>query len=103
MERSKLRLILKRDPYIRTDRVIRPNHIIDAVNEHFDTASGLDPQLSLERIQKAIAIASSAHEGVLRKNGEPYIVHPLTVAYYLAKMGMDPDCVIVGQIGRAHV
>lgn len=96
MERSKLRLILKRDPYIRTDRVIRPNHIIDAVNEHFDKASGLDPQLSLEKIQKAIAIASSAHEGVLRKNGEPYIVHPLTVAYYLAKMGMDPDCVIVG-------
>ncbi|HNW81294.1 MAG TPA: RelA/SpoT family protein [bacterium] len=96
MEKSKLRLILKREPYINTDRVVRPNHILDAVNEHFDTLSGINAEAALEKIQKAIAIASAAHEGVLRKNGEPYIIHPLTVAYYLAKMGMDPDCVIVG-------
>lgn len=96
MEKSKLRFILKRDPYIKLDRVIRPNHILDAANEHLDPASIENPEIALEKIHKAIAIASAAHEGVLRKNGEPYIFHPLTVAYYLAKMGADADCIIVG-------
>ena len=33
-----------------------------------------------ERIQKAFEFANSAHAGVKRKSGEPYIIHPLAVA-----------------------
>ena len=33
-----------------------------------------------ERIRKAFEFANSAHAGVKRKSGEPYIIHPLAVA-----------------------
>ncbi|MBO4812631.1 bifunctional (p)ppGpp synthetase/guanosine-3',5'-bis(diphosphate) 3'-pyrophosphohydrolase [Candidatus Saccharibacteria bacterium] len=48
------------------------------------------------RIQKAVEIAKKAHEGQLRKNGEPYIVHPLAVKKILEEWGMDEDTIIAG-------
>ena len=52
-----------------------------------------------ERIQRAVEMAKTAHEGQLRKTGEPYIVHPLAVKKILEEWGMDEDT----EIGRAHV
>ena len=40
-------------------------------------------------VDRAFRLAESAHEGQLRKSGQPYIVHPLSVAIVLAQMGMD--------------
>ncbi len=41
-------------------------------------------------IEKAIEVGITAHEGQFRKSGDPYIVHPLTVARILReKMHMD--------------
>jgi GTP pyrophosphokinase len=40
-------------------------------------------------IQKAYIYASRKHEGQARKSGEPYLVHPLEVAYRVAEMGLD--------------
>ena len=48
------------------------------------------------RIDKAIEVATAAHEGQLRKNGEPYITHPLAVQKILEEWGMDEDTVIAG-------
>ena len=48
------------------------------------------------RVQHAIEIAKIAHEGQLRKNGEPYIIHPLAVKKILEDWGMDEDTVIAG-------
>ncbi|MGI6394607.1 MAG: RelA/SpoT family protein [bacterium] len=93
-----LKAIFKRDPYIKLpgNGKIRPSHIIGAAREHYAIWSEKDLQLALDKIQRAIAVASSAHEGVLRKSGEPYIFHPYTVAYMLAKIGMDVDCIVAG-------
>ncbi|MDR0560757.1 MAG: RelA/SpoT family protein [Prevotellaceae bacterium] len=42
------------------------------------------------KIRKAFDFANNAHMGVRRKMGEPYIFHPLAVAYIVAKeMNMD--------------
>lgn len=49
-----------------------------------------------ERIQRAVEMAKTAHEGQLRKTGEPYIVHPLAVKKILEEWGMDEDTVIAG-------
>ena len=49
-----------------------------------------------ERVAKAIEMAKKAHEGQLRKTGEPYIVHPLAVKKILEEWGMDEDTVIAG-------
>ncbi len=39
----------------------------------------------IEIIEKAFHFASKAHKGVKRKSGEPYITHPLEVAYIASK------------------
>ena len=49
-----------------------------------------------ERVEKAIEMATKAHEGQLRKTGEPYIVHPLAVKKILEEWGMDEDTIIAG-------
>jgi GTP diphosphokinase / guanosine-3',5'-bis(diphosphate) 3'-diphosphatase len=42
-------------------------------------------------VERAYAFAEAAHEGQTRKSGEPYITHPLEVAYILAEMHMDAE------------
>ena len=49
-----------------------------------------------ERVKRAIEVATKAHEGQLRKTGEPYIIHPLAVKKILEEWGMDEDTVIAG-------
>ena len=47
-------------------------------------------------MDKAIKFATKAHEGQLRKSGDPYIVHPLAVMQILKDWGMDEDTCIAG-------
>ncbi|MBP5634479.1 HD domain-containing protein, partial [Candidatus Saccharibacteria bacterium] len=47
-------------------------------------------------IDKAVDVATKAHEGQLRKTGEPYIIHPLAVKKILEEWNMDDDTVIAG-------
>jgi GTP pyrophosphokinase len=47
-------------------------------------------------IKRAYATAKKAHAGKKRKSGKPYIQHPLSVAFLLAEIGMDPDTVAAG-------
>ena len=43
------------------------------------------------RVIKAYNLADSLHSGQMRESGEPYIIHPLNVAYILAEMHADGD------------
>ena len=45
-------------------------------------------------IKDAYILAKTAHDGQLRKSGEPYITHPLHVAIYLAEIGMDQETIV---------
>lgn len=47
-------------------------------------------------IERAYAVAQEAHAGKERKSGEPYIRHPLSVAFLLAEIGMDTDTIAAG-------
>ncbi|MBQ7802826.1 bifunctional (p)ppGpp synthetase/guanosine-3',5'-bis(diphosphate) 3'-pyrophosphohydrolase [Candidatus Saccharibacteria bacterium] len=49
-----------------------------------------------ERVERAVKIATKAHEGQLRRTGEPYIIHPLAVKKILEEWGMDEDTIIAG-------
>lgn len=48
----------------------------------------LQPE-QVERVKRAYHFSAEAHEGQKRKSGEPYIHHPLEVAYILGEMHMD--------------
>lgn len=49
---------------------------------------------NMEKLEKAYALAVSAHEGQMRASGEPYVSHPLEVAYILADLEMDCDTLV---------
>jgi len=49
-----------------------------------------------DRVHTAYVYAAQKHRGQLRKSGEPYLSHPLSVAHILAQMNMDIDTVIGG-------
>jgi GTP pyrophosphokinase len=57
-----------------------------------DKVQTLRPQEDLKRLDRAFAFAARSHEGQKRKSGDPYIVHPLSVAHVLADMQMDQVC-----------
>jgi len=47
-------------------------------------------------IDEAYALAAEKHAGVLRKSGEPYIHHPIEVAYILAELQCGPETIAAG-------
>lgn len=47
-----------------------------------------------KRIEKAIKMATEAHEGQMRKSGDPYISHPIAVMKIVEDWGMDEDTII---------
>ena len=49
---------------------------------------------NMKQTLSALAFARKMHEGQLRKSGEPYIVHPLTMACNALSLGIDEDNVI---------
>lgn len=45
-------------------------------------------------VQRAVDFATKAHEGQLRKyTGEAYIVHPMSVAFLVARVNLDPKVI----------
>jgi len=54
------------------------------------------PGTSLKLIEDAYIFAAEAHKTQKRKTGEPYIIHPLTVALVLAQMRSDLESIAAG-------
>ncbi|HEV2072679.1 MAG TPA: bifunctional (p)ppGpp synthetase/guanosine-3',5'-bis(diphosphate) 3'-pyrophosphohydrolase [Thermomicrobiales bacterium] len=52
-------------------------------------------------VARAFLEAYSAHQGMARKSGEPYIVHPVEVATILARMHLDTDTLAAGLLHDA--
>ena len=50
----------------------------------------------VEIVRKAYEYAKEYHEGQYRQSGEPYITHPLQVAYILSEMHADSDTICAG-------
>ena len=48
---------------------------------------------NMEMIEKAYDLANTAHKGVCRRSGEPYICHPLAVARLVLDLGMDSESI----------
>jgi len=74
---------------IQTDNVSLES-ILEAVRDY------ITDQTSLEIIQKAHDLSKSQHAGQLRKSGDPYIQHPLEVAYILASWQTGPKTIAAG-------
>lgn len=54
------------------------------------------PSKDFEMVEKAFRLAEDAHKEQKRKSGEPYIIHPLKVAYILAELELDMESIVAG-------
>ena len=52
-----------------------------------------EKQYDLSKIVEAYKLAEKYHHDQKRESGEPYISHPLSVAYILLELGMDTDTI----------
>ena len=65
------------------------------INDLIKKVMMYEPQ-SVRKVKKAYEYAKALHEGQYRQSGEPYIIHPLNVAYILAEMNADIDTICAG-------
>lgn len=54
------------------------------------------PKANTALLEKAYVYSAKVHHGQIRLSGEPYLSHPLEVAYILTKMKMDVVCIVAG-------
>jgi GTP diphosphokinase / guanosine-3',5'-bis(diphosphate) 3'-diphosphatase len=69
--------------------MIRFEDILDKVESYKD-------DFDEELLQRAYVFSAIAHKGQVRQSGEPYLVHPLNVAFVLAEMKLDETSIAVG-------
>lgn len=66
-----------------------PERLLEKIESYY-------PGFDREKVRRAYFFAEKAHAGQLRNSGEPYIQHPLEVAYILAELQLDITSIIAG-------
>src|SRR5688572_14731709 len=61
-----------------------------------DTVRSYSPDADVELLRRAYVFSASEHRGQVRHSGEPYLIHPLAVADFLADMKLDVVAVAAG-------
>ena len=69
--------------------MIRLNDIVDEILKY-------NPNADIPMVEKAYIFSAKAHKGQTRLSGEPYLIHPLEVAYTLTRMNLDVSSVVSG-------
>lgn len=59
------------------------------------------PKESTDAIVRAYEAAERAHDGQMRKSGEPYVTHPLAVATIVATLGLDATTIVAALLHDA--
>ena len=69
--------------------MVRLEDILDKVQSY-------KPDAALDLIKKAYIFSAKVHKGQVRLSGEPYLSHPIEVAYILAHMRLDESTIATG-------
>ena len=71
---------------------------MESYQEHYDSMQAAlrkhMPGADMELIDKAVTYATEKHKDQKRKDGSPYIIHPLAVAEIVAEIGLDMDAIL---------
>ena len=71
---------------------------METFEEHYAslkaTINSRMPGIDMELIDKAVEYADAKHCHQKRKDGSPYIIHPLAVAEIVVEMGLDVDAIL---------
>ena len=61
-----------------------------------EAISAYHPVLISRFIQRAYIYSAKVHAGQVRKSGEPYLIHPLEVAFLLTQLRLDEASIVTG-------
>ena len=71
---------------------------METFSEHYDSMAAAIakhlPGADMAIIDRAVEYAQNKHKDQKRKDGSPYIIHPLAVAQIVSEMGLDTDAVL---------
>lgn len=73
-----------------------PNKPVKTIDELISKVKLYYPQAPVQVLEKAYAFSEKAHQGQIRRSGEPYITHPLAVAGIIADLRLDLDSILTG-------
>ena len=75
-------------------------HIADEtdviVDKIIEMVKASNPRANTDMIYVAYRMAKAAHKNQFRKSGEPYIIHPVQIAYIAAELSMDCVAICAG-------
>lgn len=72
-----------------------PSSSIDSLAEElFQRIRAYSAEIDIKKLRAAYEFAKLAHQGQLRKSGEPYLVHPLRTVQILTNFHVDEDTLI---------
>ncbi len=86
-------LVPKEQPIVEVSDFVPPEQLHDQLME---TIRKYHPSEDISVVEDAYQMAAHAHADQRRKNGEPYITHPLYVAIILAELEMDKETIVAG-------
>ena len=71
---------------------------MESVSEHYESMvqaiRRYAPYADIKRVDQAFHYAEEKHKNQKRKDGSPYIIHPLAVAEIVAEVGLDTDAIL---------
>ncbi len=98
MESSSFSSNRERDPSPTARGLVTPVHrpTLIRINDIIDNLLSYLPNANVDLIIKAYIYSAKVHQGQVRLSGEPYLVHPLNVAYILTQMKLGEVSIATG-------
>jgi GTP pyrophosphokinase len=67
-----------------------------SIHDLIERVQRYNPGAQVDLIRRAYDFSARAHEGQVRRSGEPYLQHPLAVAEVLAALKLDVPAIVAG-------
>lgn len=64
------------------------------IKQYLEKIKAVNKYVDLKKLEKAYLYAQKAHEGQLRKSGEPFFIHPVAVSIIVAELEVDSDTIV---------
>src|SRR2546430_13579663 len=65
-----------------------------SIHDLIERVQRYNPNAQVDLIRRAYDFSARAHEGQVRRSGEPYLQHPLAVAKVLATLKLDVSAIV---------
>jgi len=70
--------------------------VVRRFEEVLDRVEAYHPSADLDLLRRAYIFSAREHRSQVRRSGEPYLVHPIEVAYILADLELDTASIVAG-------